>query len=173
MPYEVKVNNRTAHVELLSREGSQVLIQVDGTEYAIDIEKVARGKYSILYSNKSYNVEVLPGEGIRQFIAHTFKSTYQIDIIDAEAKYLASRMKGREDEGDATIVAPIPGRVVKIAVNKGDCVQAGDTVIILSAMKMESEFKAKKPGRIADIRVSEGQTVDARQVMVVIEDLTE
>jgi biotin carboxyl carrier protein len=173
MPYEVKIDKRSAHVELLSRKGNQVLIVVDGKEYQLDIEKVARGKYSILYDHKSFNVEIIPGTDIKQFVAHTFKNTYQVDIIDAEAKYLANRLKGREDEGESTIVAPIPGRVVKILVEKGDLVQAGQTVIIISAMKMESEFKARKQGKVIDIPVAEGQTVDARQVLVVIEDAIE
>ena len=170
MPYEVKINKRTATVDLLSRENNHVLIAVDGKEYRLDVEKVASGKYSILHHNKSFNVEIIPGTGIRQYIAGTFKNTYQVDIIDAEAKYLASRNKGQYDEGENTIVAPIPGRVVKIFVEKGEAVQAGQTIITISAMKMESEFKARKAGRILDIKVAEGQTVDAKQLLVVIED---
>jgi biotin carboxyl carrier protein len=170
MSYEVKVNNRSANVELLSREGNNVLIAVDGKEYKLDFEMVAKGRYSILHNNKAFNVELIPGDSIKQYIAHTSKSTFRVDIVDAEAKYLENRHKGQEDEGESTIVAPIPGRVVKILVNKDDIVEAGQTIIIISAMKMESEFKATKPGRIVDINVVEGQTVDARQVLVVIED---
>ena len=173
MSYEVKINNRSANVELLSREGNHVLIAVDGKEYKLDFEMVGKGKYSILYNNKSFNVEVIPGENIKQYVAHTSKSSFQVDIVDAESKYLENRFKSQEDEGESTIVAPIPGRVVKILVNKDEIVEAGQTIIIISAMKMESEFKAKKPGKIADIKVVEGQTVDARQVLVVIEDAIE
>lgn len=173
MPYEVKLNKRSANVELLSRKGNQVLVAVDGKEYQLDLEQVAKGKYSILYKNKSFNVEVIPGPSIRQYVAHTFKNTYHVDIVDAEAKYLENRLKGLQDEGESTIVAPIPGKVVKILVEKDELVNAGQTVIIISAMKMESEFKAKKPGRVVDIQVVEGQTVDARQVLVVIEDTVE
>jgi biotin carboxyl carrier protein len=52
-------------------------------------------------------------------------------------------------------------------------VEAGQTVIIVSAMKMESEFKASKAGVVSEIPVSEGDTVDGNQVLVVIEDLEE
>ena len=71
MSYEVKINNRSANVELLSREGNHVLIAVDGKEYKLDFEMVGKGKYSILYNNKSFNVEVIPGENIKQYVAHT------------------------------------------------------------------------------------------------------
>lgn len=170
MPFEVKLNGRTAHVELLSREGDQVLVTVDGKEYKLDFVRVAKGQYSILHRHKSFNVEIIPGQGVKQYTAHTAKTSYQIEIIDAESKYLASRTKGRDEEGESVIVAPIPGKVVKIPVSKGDQVQPGQTVIILSAMKMESEFKAKKAGVILDILVEEGQTVDTRQELVMIEE---
>lgn len=173
MPFEVKLNGRSARVELLSREGSNILIAVDGKEYRLDFVRVATGKYSILCDNKSYNVEIIPGSTVKQYTAHTFQDSHQVEIVDAEAKYLASRLKGREEEGESVIVAPIPGKVVKISVKAGDLVEAGQTVVIISAMKMESEFKARKPGRILDVKVAEGQTVDARQVLVIIEEQQE
>lgn len=170
MSYEVKVNNRSANVELLSHKGSRILIAIDGKEYDLDVEKVASGKYSILYRRRSFNIEIIAGAGVKQFVAHTFKNTYDVQIIDAEAKYLANRMKSIEEEGESTIVAPIPGRVVRIPVSVGEEVAAGQTVITISAMKMESDFKAKKQGKVVEILVKEGQTVDARQVLVIIED---
>jgi biotin carboxyl carrier protein len=64
----------------------------------------------------------------------------------------------------------MPGKIVKILVSEGDAVEVGQTVIIVSAMKMESEFKASKAGIIAKISVAEGDTVDGNQVLVEIED---
>ena len=65
----------------------------------------------------------------------------------------------------------MPGKIVKILVAVGDAVEAGQTVIIVSAMKMESEFKAAKAGIVSEIPVKEGDTVDGNQVLVVIEDV--
>jgi biotin carboxyl carrier protein len=59
--------------------------------------------------------------------------------------------------------------VVKIPVNLGDEVKKGDTVITISAMKMESEYKSPIDGKIAAINVAEGSTVDAGQVLIEIE----
>ncbi len=169
MPYEVKIGDRTANVELLSRNNEQVLILIDGKEYALDYVQVGPGRYSALLQNKSYNIEIIPGSGIREYQVSSIKNTYTVQIIDAEAKYLASRNKGADEDAEATILAPIPGKVVRIPISVGDFVEAGQTVAIMSAMKMESEFKAKKAGKIIDVPVSEGQTVDARQVLVVME----
>jgi biotin carboxyl carrier protein len=169
MSYEVKINNRTAKVELLQMEGSHVSIRVDNKEYLIDFEKVNQGIFSMIHNHRSYNVELIPGDNSKRFIVNTYKNTYETEIIDAESKYKASRMKGSEDDAENTILAPIPGKVVKIPVSIGEQVVAGQTLIIFSAMKMESEFKTKKDGVVKEIRVKEGDTVEAKRVMIVVE----
>jgi biotin carboxyl carrier protein len=169
MSYEVKLNNRIARVELLQWENSYVHIKVDEKDYIIDFEKVGPGIFSMIHNNKSFNIELIAEEDSKKFTVNTYKHTYDVEIIDAESKYIASRMKGSEDDVENTIVAPIPGKVVKIMVNPGDEVEAGQTLVIFSAMKMESEFKSKKAGIVKDIKVKEGDTVEAKKVMVVVE----
>ena len=63
----------------------------------------------------------------------------------------------------------MPGKVVKIPVTVGDVVKKGDTLITISAMKMESEIKVKNAGKVKEIRVKEGAIVDANQVLMIIE----
>jgi len=169
MPFEVKLNDRIAKVELLSRQDNKLLVALDGKEFELDFVKVSEGSYSVIYQNRSFNIELIPVSGVKKYLVNTLKTTYEVEIIDAESKYLASRKKGLDDDGDNVIKAPIPGKVVKVFVKKGDKVEAGQTVIIISAMKMESEFKAKKAGTIAEVKVADGQTVEARQPLVVIE----
>ncbi len=169
MSYEVKLRDRIARVELLSRKGDQLLITVDGREYALDFVRLNKGSYSIIHNHKSYNVELIPVNGVKKYNVNTFKNSYEVEIIDAETKYLANRKKGQDDEGVAAITAPIPGKVIKILVEEGDKVDTGQTVIVIAAMKMESEFKAAKAGIVSSIRVKEGQNVEAKQELVVIE----
>ncbi len=173
MSYEVKLKNRVANVELIGKEGDQVLIAVDGKEYSLDFVKLSKGKYSILHRNKSFYLELIPGSNAKKYHVNTYNKSFDVEIVDAEAKYLANRQKGTEDEGESVITAPIPGRVIKVMVEKGEEVEAGQNLIILSAMKMESEFKASKTGKVSDIKVSEGQSVEANQELVVLEYLTE
>lgn len=169
MSHEVKINNRTARVELIHWEGSYVSIRVDGKAYNLDFEKVNQGIFSILHNHKSYNIELIPGENVKKYTVNTYKDTYETEIIDAESKYLAARNAGTEQDVENTVAAPIPGRVVKIPVTVGDTVEVGQTLVIFSAMKMESEFKAKKEGVVKEIRVKEGDTVEAKKIMVVVE----
>jgi len=65
-------------------------------------------------------------------------------------------------------IAPMPGKVVKVLVEEGQQVQAGDTVAILEAMKMEHTARAPEDGVVAQVLVAEGEQIDAGALMVVI-----
>jgi biotin carboxyl carrier protein len=71
----------------------------------------------------------------------------------------------RESSGNR-IVAPMPGKILAIKVSKGQQVNAGDTVLILEAMKMEQEIKSSISGTVSEIPVSENDTVKKDQPLV-------
>jgi biotin carboxyl carrier protein len=169
MAYEVKMGDRIANVELLSRDGSKIYIAVDDKRYKVDLEMVEQGVYSILCDNVSYNVELANTDSSKRYHVTTFFRSYNAEIIDAESKYLQARMKTFEEEGTAVISTPMPGKVVKIPVKKGDKVNEGDTVIIVEAMKMQSEYKVKKDRIIKQILVKEGDTINADQPLIIVE----
>ena len=164
---EVKINDRTANVKLLKKEGNLVTVEVDDRVYDLDMVMVENGVYSVLYNNISYNVELFEKSDHKHFNVNTLYNSYDVEIIDAETKYKRNRNKEEIDD-IRKISSPMPGKVVKILVKKGDKVKAGDTVVIVSAMKMESEYKSPKDGKISKIHVSEGSTVDANQVLIEI-----
>jgi biotin carboxyl carrier protein len=168
MSLEIKIDDRTANVKLLKREGNFVSINVDGKIYDLDLLMVENGVYSILSNNKSYNVELIEKDDHRHFNVNTLYNSYDIEIIDAETKYKQGRTTPELDD-IRKIVSPMPGKVVKIPVKVGDKVKAGDTVIVVSAMKMESEYKVQKDRVIKEIMVKEGDTVDGNQTLVVVE----
>ena len=84
-------------------------------------------------------------------------------------KNLKSREKKSDVEEENTILCPMPGKIIKIPVKVGDTVKSGQTAIIISAMKMESEYKVKKNGVIKEVLVKEGDTVEGNQALIVIE----
>ena len=104
----------------------------------------------------------------KNYLVNTYARSYKVEIVDAESRYLRSR---RRDDGheESVIPSPMPGKVVKVLVEVGDKVKAGDTVIIVSAMKMESEYKVKKDRTIKEIKVKAGDTIEANQPLVIIE----
>lgn len=168
MSYEVIINDRVATIELLNRDKNQIKIVVDGKKYDVDILMVEEGVYSIIMDGVSYNIELFENSSSKQYTVNTLYESFDVEIVDAESKYLKSRKKDEGDD-DHTISTPMPGKVVKIPVSVGDKVKAGDVVIIISAMKMESEYKVKKDRVIREILVKEGDIVEGHQPLIIIE----
>jgi biotin carboxyl carrier protein len=168
MALEIKIDDRVAEVNLVKKEGNQITIEVDDKVYDLDLNMVENGVYSIISNNVSYNVELIEKEDVRHLNVNTLYNSYDVEIIDAETKYKQGRTTDEVDDV-RKIASPMPGKIVKIPVKVGDEVKAGDTVIIVSAMKMESEYKVQKDRVITEILVSEGDTVDGNQTLVVVE----
>ncbi|HAL64729.1 MAG: Acetyl-CoA carboxylase, biotin carboxyl carrier protein [Bacteroidetes bacterium 38_7] len=165
---EIKLNDRMANVELVSRQGRFATLIVDGKTYTIDMVETEKGIYSLLLNGLSYNVEVVEGQEAKKFKVNTYLYSYDIQIIDAEAKY-RNRNTASVFANEKNIIAPMPGKVVKILVQDGQAVEPGQTLLIISAMKMDSEYKAKASGTVRHILVKEGDKVDGKQVLILID----
>ncbi len=169
MSFEVNLGKRVANVELIYQEGNQIKIAVDDNIYELDLVMVEEGIYSILLDNRSYNIELIQDGIGRRYTVNTYLHSYNVEIVDAETKYIRSRERSQFGEVENRIFSPMPGKVVSIPVKVGFRVKKGQTLIIVSAMKMESEFKAKKDGVVKGILVKEGATVDGNQTLILLE----
>ena len=170
MILELKINKtHDSKVELLKIDGNLLSFKVNDLTYDADIVKVADGVYSIVINGKSYNIDLFQEENSKNYIIKTFWQSFNVEVIDAETKYLNNRGKGIEDFGETVISSPIPGKVVKILVKPGDLVHEDQTVIVVEAMKMQSEYKVKKDRLIVEVKVKEGDTVNANQPLIVVE----
>ena len=169
MPLEIKLDDKVYNVELLSEDDNCVKIMVDNKKYDLDIQQVENGVYSVLYKNQSFNIELIEKASPKKYSINTLYRSYEAEIIDAEAKYMRVRNMDNLDVAESIISSPMPGKVVKIPVSLKQKVNKGDTVIIVSAMKMESEYRAVKSGIIKEIFVREGDTVDGNQPLIHID----
>jgi acetyl/propionyl-CoA carboxylase alpha subunit len=70
--------------------------------------------------------------------------------------------------GAGSLVAPMPGVVVRVAVAVGDDVDAGQVVVVVESMKMEHPVRAPGAGRVGEVRVKAGDQVDAGEVLIVV-----
>lgn len=169
MAVDIKVNNRKTTVDLVSQQGNILEIKVGEKMYTIDIMHTADGTFSILEDGYSYDIELSSNGHPKKYTAYTLYNTYELEIIDAESQYILNRHAGVFDNDEHTISSPMPGKVVKILVSEGDVIKEGDTAIIISAMKMESEYKSPKDGMIKKIHIREGDTIEGNQLLIELE----
>ena len=154
-------------MELLGKDGNKVRLDIDGQPYEVDIVMAENGACSILHDGHSYNAELIRSGGGKNYQVNTLFSSYSVDIIDSQAKYLRMRKNSEEKQGDK-VVSPMPGKVMKIPVNEGDLLSAGDIVVVLEAMKMENNINAECDGTVTAVHVNKGDSVREGAMLVTI-----
>ncbi len=71
-----------------------------------------------------------------------------------------------EVQGRQQVVAPMPGKIVRILVQAGEAVEAGQGLVVVEAMKMQNEIRSPKSGKVEKIVAKEGETVNPGDVLV-------
>jgi biotin carboxyl carrier protein len=166
---EIHIGDRIAEVELVSKDDNKVVIRIDNKTYDLDVVMAQNGVCSILHEGKSYNAELKRAENGKNYTVNTQFSSFPVQIVDLQTKYLKNRRKDDTDELQDRIFSPMPGKVVKILVKEGDAVEPGQSMIVIEAMKMQSEYKVKKGCSIKRILVNEGDTIDGGQTLITLE----
>jgi len=137
---------------------------INGNKYEVAIGDIAENIATVTVNGEEYKVEMEPEpveekKVVVRPVANTSSST-------SDSK--ESSNAGAIASGNA-VKAPLPGVITEICVNEGDDVKAGNTVVVLEAMKMANNIEAEKDGKIAAICVKPGQTVMEDDPLVVIE----
>lgn len=161
MTYTFRLGNKTYKVGFEEKEGLS-LFSIDDEEKEIEFLRIDENTYSILLNNKSITVGIFR-EGKKIQVFHE-GDLYEIEAVSGRDASQA------EVAGSLNITAPMHSRVVKILKKQGDKVEVGDSVVVVEAMKMESELKASASGSIKEIRVKEGDTVEKDSVLAVLSD---
>ena len=130
---EIHIGNRVAEVELVSKEDNKVVLTIDGKPFEADVVMAENGTCNILMDGRSSNAQLIRRDNGKSYKVNTHYSSFNVEIVDSQAKYLRMRKKGEEEQNDC-IISPMPGKVVKIPVVVGQEMKAGDTVIVIEAM---------------------------------------
>lgn len=167
---EIQVGNKTCEVTMISKDGNSIKIDIDGKVYDVDVAMLQNGTCSILYGGNSYNAELVKSNGGKHYRVNLNYSTYQIDMLDSQAKYMKLRRGGGSAAGQADVItAPMPCKIVKLFVKPGDELKAGDTVLTMEAMKMQSNYKVNADCKVKDVLVNEGDSVRVEQTLIRLE----
>ena len=166
---EIQIGNKTREVSLLSKEGDQLQLEIDGEVYNVDITMLENGVCSILNEGDSYFVKLdKSSDNAKHYHVNVGYSSFEIDMLDSQAKYMRMRRKGsghNENQAD-NITAPMPCRIEKVFVQPGDELKAGDAVLTIEAMKMLSNYKVTADCTVKEVLVKEGDSVSQNQVLV-------
>jgi biotin carboxyl carrier protein len=165
---EIELGGKTHTVEWTAAAGCTQWM-IDGRAVDADAVEVGNGVYSILIGGESLEarVEKTPGPAGR---LHAFVSGREYALVVRDPRrWRKQRGAAAEAEGAQQVLAPMPGKIVRVLVAAGDAVSAGQGIAVVEAMKMQNEVRAPKSGRVARLHVREGQTVSAGDVIAVVE----
>jgi biotin carboxyl carrier protein len=166
MKYETTINGTRRSVEFTppTNEASQVTFTVDGRLVEADAILISRGAYSILIGGRS--LEVTAEETSNGLLLRANGREFQVKIIDPRS-WRRGRGAGIELEGRQQLVAPMPGKIVRVLVAAGQQVSAGQGLLVIEAMKMQNEIRSPKSGTVEKL-AREGQTVNAGEVLAIV-----
>lgn len=134
---------------------------IRGHEYNVHIQDMEDSVATIEVNGTAYEVQ----------LHEEVKKTKTPKLVRQRIQYSAEDSQIPKTAGGAgiSIKAPLPGTIFKVIKKAGDVVAAGETVLIMEAMKMENNIPAEKAGTIKEIKVKEGDAVLEGDVLVVIE----
>ena len=138
-----------------------------GETHEIDALALEHGTVSILLEGKSYSAEI--DEAGDDVMVSLRGHQTRIDVVDERRKRLRAGASDFQAEGRQVIVAPMPGKVVKVLVTLGQEVQPGQGLVVVEAMKMENELKSPKAGKVVELLAKEGSAVENNAKLVVVE----
>lgn len=165
---EIHIDNKIAEIQLVSKEGNNVILSINGKEFVVDVVMAENGACSILHDGQSYNAQLIRRENGKNYKVNTYSSSFNVDIVDTQAKYLQMKKKA-VDMPEDKVSSPMPGKVISIPVTEGQKVKAGDVLIVIEAMKMQNNYKASSDGEIKKILVKEGDTINGDQILITLD----
>ncbi|MGE5359325.1 MAG: acetyl-CoA carboxylase biotin carboxyl carrier protein subunit [Bacteroidales bacterium] len=173
MTFEIELNGRVRPVSV-ERDGDLYRVAMDGKSRLVDLARVDRSTLSLIFPERAASHEVAivermePGElevHLRPGVVYA--------RLEGRTKVRRRAAAGMDPfaagDGEQQIVAPMPGKVVRVLVSPGDDVKVRQGLVVVEAMKMENELRSPKDGRVKDVRVQQGMSVEAGRVLVVVE----
>lgn len=163
MKLEIEIDGRTRHVEL-TRAGTRVQGVIDGRSVDADAVDLGDGNYSILIGGRSLDVRVE-------------KAGANLRVVSGGRDFVASVRDPRKfrrnsgalaAEGRQHVTAPMPGKIARVLVKVGEPVEAGQSLLVVEAMKMQNEIRSPKSGIVEKFLVAEGQPVNAGDTLAIV-----
>jgi biotin carboxyl carrier protein len=171
MSFEIEIEGQPRSVSVERAGTGRYRLTIDGRTHLVSAARVGSFGYSLILEGEdstSREVYVAPAGGPGELLVNLDGRVVLATVNGRRARRGGTDAKGAA-AGEQRVVAPMPGRIVKVLVGPGDEVAARQGVVVVEAMKMENELRAPRPGRVREVSVSPGASVEAGRVLVVLE----
>ncbi len=140
--------------------------RLDGREIDVDAVLARPDVLSLLVDGRSYEIKREQTDND----LHLWVGSTRFAVELRDPRSLRSRRDGAGDRsGPRKLIAPMPGRIVRVLVTEKSEVEAGQGIVVVEAMKMQNEIKSPKKGVVQKILAAQGATVNAGDVLVIVE----
>ncbi len=164
MTYEVNIDGKNYRLELNRPEG-RWQCRLDGREVEVDAVLARPDVLSVLIGGKAYEIK-------RERTAanmHLWVGGVRYAVQVRDPRSLRSRARADDREGPRKLIAPMPGKIVRVLVQEEADVEAGQGIVVVEAMKMQNEIKSPKNGVVRKMLAVEGAAVNAGDVLAVVD----
>ena len=166
MKLDIRISGKARTIEL-ERNANGWRVSLDGREVHADATEVAPNIFSVLIDGESHEIRVTRlADGT--LALQTGHDEFSAEVMDPRT-WRGRRHGALEAEGRQQVIAPMPGKVIRVLVQAGDKVKAGQGLLVVEAMKMQNEIRSPKSGVVERLLGKEGQSVNAGEVLAWIE----
>jgi pyruvate carboxylase subunit B len=168
MKYVVQIEGKSYQVDIRELDG-ETRVELDGDPVQADSVSVKGGDIvSFLFNHRSFDLQFSKNE--EKVSVFWGGRKYECVLEDERSQRLKRLGALKVDtKKEQELRSPMPGLITAIEVRQGDTVVTGQGVVIVEAMKMENELKAKHDGKVKAIKVKKHQAVDKDQLLIVFE----
>jgi pyruvate carboxylase subunit B len=166
MKYFVRVNDED-HEILLDAAG----VHVDGEDVAAQVMPVdGTPERMVTIGDEVHRVVVRPGATRGAYTLWLDGWRFEVEALDERTRAIRE-LSGASagPSGPAPLKAPMPGLIVRVNVQVGDQVQAGQGIVVMEAMKMENELRATAAGKVKSVLATPGTAVEKGALLVELE----
>jgi pyruvate carboxylase subunit B len=163
MKYLVVVDGHPLTVEI---DGG--IARVDGWESPVELIQVGETPaFVVVAGDARCFITAKQRDGAGRYTLWTDRYRFDVEAISERGHAVRALAASRRvSSGPAPVVAPMPGLIVRVNVNPGDAVRAGQGLVVMEAMKMENELRAAADGTVGAIRVTPGTAVEKGAVLI-------
>jgi biotin carboxyl carrier protein len=170
MTLELDIGGRLRRVSVDRLAGTDTFrFTIEGRVVDVNAAALDSATWSLVLSDGSQHLVGISGTAASGFIVHGAAGDVVVTLPAARRSRRLEHADASADESaPARIMAPMPGKIVRILATIGQEVRAGQGIVVVEAMKMENELRTPRGGVVKEISIAEGSTVEAGALLVIV-----